>query len=712
MKQTITFLFFLALSACSSNHQNNPLETQLVTEQDIHSVSTIGDKQNQFQIFSYQGFQDKVADEVIRPVSGYQPKPNSLILGYPEGLIGEQNIFGGVITKVSGAAQNTLGVLKLADIPPIHVQTRVFARDSGRPSLHFRGCLSQCTERSNQKLIMAVPIVGFSPGRIMVDLSAIGSRMNLLGKIDPEGSFTHLRTKQSVTSAFDYSGSTLVFDNKATMIPMRSPFPGETLPESQFVTRWYLRLASGFNPAFEVRSPTEGVGFFTTKRAKKKRIVRFSQTVFGSRPVHYYLKNFPPEHHRSIAKGINSWNSLFYDLFKRDLISYEFVGVNDPRGNHLIAGDVRFNIIEWDLNNSASYLGLASSIANQFSGEIMAAHILVQGPKIVTVNKEWFQISHQVQQLRSLGLGSAADQIILDFKEKLGALGPQTNSMVLKLTNDLEFRIVGQLPSHLDPMFRQEDFVEPPVGVTYQEFMDGFLQNLITHEVGHTLGLRHNFKGSLGADDIVAEGKTSRSIMEYLARSYGFLKRIAEYDVMAIGYGYGGITPQHTTWFCTDEDVAHPESASHSAECSRDDSTNDGYGYFRDQVSRVVELITKPGEIEASVWSLSALRPEFSKGLKGMLFYASTALKTGKSWTNFFGRPHRPASVQAVKPYVLQDIQSILCHRDIETAINEKREEADRIQTRTLVDRLRILADSLRASVVGLGSDSLACDST
>ena len=75
-----------------------------------------------------------------------------------------------------------------------------------------------------------------------------------------------------------------------------------------------------------------------------------------------------------------------------------------------------------------------------------------------------------------------------------------------------------------------------------------------THEVGHTLGLRHNFKGSafLTMDEINDTGKTARvglaaSVMDYLPANFSpkgrkqgdyFSTTIGPYDYWAIEYGY------------------------------------------------------------------------------------------------------------------------------------------------------------------------------
>lgn len=82
-----------------------------------------------------------------------------------------------------------------------------------------------------------------------------------------------------------------------------------------------------------------------------------------------------------------------------------------------------------------------------------------------------------------------------------------------------------------------------------------FLKYIIVHELGHTLGLRHNFLGSVD---------NNSSYMEYYPLWYPsesgelqFFPVISkfEYDKLAIQYGYGGIMKNDTRLFQTDENV-------------------------------------------------------------------------------------------------------------------------------------------------------------
>ena len=195
------------------------------------------------------------------------------------------------------------------------------------------------------------------------------------------------------------------------MIPLTAKVL-DSSEETVFVVRWYLRLSSVFNPAFFPREKTEGVGYFMTERGKYPKIIRHALTQFSSTSeqgaIKYFLKNIPEEHKESFRAAFEAWNQKFIEISGRPLFRYEFIDADDSRSPHLVTGDVRYNILEWDLENEATYGGLGPSIANQFTGEILSSNVLIQGPRIVEIYKKWFQVSEQVQKLKAQGLETEA----------------------------------------------------------------------------------------------------------------------------------------------------------------------------------------------------------------------------------------------------------------------------------------------------------------
>lgn len=616
----------------------------------------------------------------------------SLLLGFPISLIGEQNVFGAVITKVTDSKSEDLGGLKLTDLSPLHVRTMIGRYEDGSPALSLIGCGSNCSERSQQGNLISLPIVGVDEdkGLLMVDLSALGQGLDLISMLDPEGEFTGLKAVSSSTTYMDYDISNLVFDIKTKMIPKDTkPEDAATAKVTEFTVRWYMKLSSSFNPAFVSRTPVEGVGFFQTERSKETKIQRFSITNNGKK-IKYYIKNVPAEFRPHFAGALDHWNAKFKEIIGDQPLSYEFVEKTDPRHALLIPGDIRYNIIEWDEENKAPYGGLGPSIANQFTGETISANVLIQGPTIVEMYTKWFGVSQKIRELQAQGEVAQANRMIKEFNAEANAeiARRQAKTFSLKLGSKLEMNIHSQRPELEDPMIKNH-FEVVPAGVTYESYMKGYFGEMLQHELGHNLGLRHNFKGNLGSSESGQKGSVSRSIMEYLGRPYRHLNDIGLYDEMAIKYGYTGEIPAHKNWFCTDDGQASSAKniALMSPECSKADATSDPFSFWEGRVNRALDLIIDVRSASAPVWKTEEVATQIDEFATAFANYAASAEKTADSWTNFFGKSDRPEDKAKVKPYVLTKLKSLICNPAL----------ADVIKAKESQDAQKLAQDNLNA---------------
>ncbi len=116
-----------------------------------------------------------------------------------------------------------------------------------------------------------------------------------------------------------------------------------------------------------------------------------------------------------------------------------------------------------------------------------------------------------------------------------------------------------------------------------EEFIGPLLKEVVMHEVGHTLGLRHNFKGStihtlaaINSEDFEGDA-CSGSVMDYLPVNINYelgdaqgdwtQMSIGPYDMWAIEYGYIGKKPEKVLKragepqliYATDEDTWGPD---------------------------------------------------------------------------------------------------------------------------------------------------------
>ncbi|MFP2932891.1 zinc-dependent metalloprotease [Pyxidicoccus sp. 3LG] len=100
-----------------------------------------------------------------------------------------------------------------------------------------------------------------------------------------------------------------------------------------------------------------------------------------------------------------------------------------------------------------------------------------------------------------------------------------------------------------EDLTRLAALAEPLPRLTKKEKVERALAGLVAHEIGHTLGLRHNFKGSFS--------RPSSSVMEYLLMADTVYRDTpGPYDVAAIRYLYGLSSTLPQEPFCTDEDTS------------------------------------------------------------------------------------------------------------------------------------------------------------
>ena len=227
-----------------------------------------------------------------------------------------------------------------------------------------------------------------------------------------------------------------------------------------------------------------------------------------SETITFYLKDVPNDFRKVARQAVLSWNDAF---------GYQAITVRDAP-EHVDAGDPRYHVIKWfdGTDKNLGWAGVAKMIVDPDSGLVLSGTVYIQGSSLLDLYRGIVDYSEQMSDHQQIhgSLGGA------DFGWDEG------ETPVIPFLTDVE-----------------KDF---------DSYMQGYYLETIAHEVGHVLGLRHNFMGSAFLD----EHGQSASVMDYLPRKHrATYHGPGTYDVAAIRWGYFGELPSSTQPFCTDDDV-------------------------------------------------------------------------------------------------------------------------------------------------------------
>lgn len=304
----------------------------------------------------------------------------------------------------------------------------------------------------------------------------------------------------------------------------------------------------------------------------------------------------------AMKRGIEQWNTVLgYDAFAVDIAS-----TTDTVGDE----DKSFLFI--DENPSAGF-AFANWRSNPDTGEIRAASIYF--------SSVWFLAALQAGD--DLGDATAPNQLaVAPTKAELKAMtreqmkaaltqnrgGTVANKAISLAWNGSTRQQTCQMRADeamqrmkIAATVRKAKGEKLNLGLSKKDIVERYLTHIVMHEVGHTLGLRHNFKGSLA-------GTPAASVMDYLDDTdTALLATPGPYDIAAVQYLYGLSTAKPTQQFCNDGYVTV------DAECNVFDFGSDPYNtsakpWYLDIVDN--------GDIFAFFFGMDAEMHSFARGSK------------------------------------------------------------------------------------------------
>ena len=269
-------------------------------------------------------------------------------------------------------------------------------------------------------------------------------------------------------------------------------------------------------------------------------------------PIVWYIDHSVPERFRpAIRDGILSWNRAFEQIgFKDALVVKD--APKDEDWDH--AASTR-NLIRWVVSEKSAY-AVAWFRQDPLTGEVLNAAVNVDAnyPSVM-LKQHGLTISQARSEIQRVSRAN--------FLKSEEPSQPKLENLLAGRTEQTRFgnwqNVECQFAEGLSEQASMAWTLLQANGskVSEDDFMFHFMSDLIAHEVGHCLGLRHNFAGSTNVstndllnDNLLREVGVSASVMDYTAintvavdRGYGvfFNEEVGPYDLWAIEYGYSPI---------------------------------------------------------------------------------------------------------------------------------------------------------------------------
>ncbi|MGY5851382.1 zinc-dependent metalloprotease [Salegentibacter sp. F14] len=251
------------------------------------------------------------------------------------------------------------------------------------------------------------------------------------------------------------------------------------------------------------------------------------------KPIVYYIDHtVPVEYRKPMMEGVEAWSVAYESAGFKNAVQVKMLP------DSIMAGDIRYSTLRWNTSDQPMYGAIGPSVVDPRTGEILDADILFEANMMLGTKDSYRELVEPRE---------AIDQIfnVTEQELELFSRGLETKSFYHEMSMQMEL-------IHSVLIAKKKISAGDPVP---KEYINEFVRWVTMHEVGHTLGLRHNFRSSIDTPmDKLYERKWAKekgvfsSAMEYPTVNihpnskdkdgYYYNPGVGSYDRWVISYGY------------------------------------------------------------------------------------------------------------------------------------------------------------------------------
>jgi hypothetical protein len=249
------------------------------------------------------------------------------------------------------------------------------------------------------------------------------------------------------------------------------------------------------------------------------------------KPITFWMDNaIPVEYRDSVRDGILMWNKAFLKIGIKDAVVVKQM----PDKAEFDHADMRYNVIRWSTTQMPPYGAIALFRVNPLTGQILNAGITVDAA-----------LTRSSKLEKRMEVDPAAH-----WAEPAAKAHRKHNPFRCDLT-------AGAIDQSWYGLTALNLLAPEGVQIDEKAYTNSFLRAIVAHEMGHILGLFHNFSAStqLSLTDLknpsrVRDAGVIASVMDYVPFNISALRQkgvdywtttVGKYDNWAVEYGYSAI---------------------------------------------------------------------------------------------------------------------------------------------------------------------------